>query len=514
MAVAMCIDTDILREWLQSGLTARVCGLDIRPKPSPHLDDAPLCIQKGQATVVFFEQVPQGNTWLIKIFTPGRRPTDEYLLAVERYLPGSAAFFTCTQRRLLTREHLDLWASSFKNPALADFLEGAVMMPKVPGAPWASMAEDFRDGVLQMPLSQRLGLGLALARCVDLLEAGFCSHRDLSPGNVFVTPDGRVYLIDWDCTYHSSLPFQANTTLGTMGYMAPFLKVTGGTADPALSWRPHADRFALAVLVAEILLVGPDTPAAHEDGTLFSQAQIDEPENGFVREIIGRLKELAKPCGSLLERAFGSLGFEACPSPQEWIGALKGTLRRVQTGQNGGGQGEGRQQFVRVRCAECGSAFSITKAKHDELLQKGKPILCRRCLSSQLTESSVAQAQHRLDFPEVSCEHCQEKFSLPRKRLDSLRHRGRPILCPKCLASQLEKWRAEQAEYDISHPQIACAICEGRFRIRKDTLDQLTATGRAVLCPACLSEAREERLAAKSKPLTKKTVRDQKSQHS
>ena len=430
MAVEMCIDTDFPRDWLPSGQTVRICGQDFRPNPSGHLAGAPLCIQKGQATVVFLEQVPQGHTWLLKLFTPGRRPTEAYLLAVEQCLPGSAAFFACTQRRLLTREHLDLRASSYRNPGLLNWVEGAIIMPKVPGIPWASMAEDLRDGAVQMSLPERLRLGLALVRCIDLLEAGSCGHRDLSGPNVFVDEEGHVWLIDWDCTYHPSLPFQANTTLGTMGYMAPFLKVTGGTADPALSWRPHADRFALAVLVAEILLTGPDIGPPHEDGTLFSQAQIDEPENDFIREIIGRLKELAKPCGSLLERAFASVTFEACPSPQEWIGALKGTLRRVQTGPEGDRQGDGKRWFVGVLCAECGSAFSITKARHDELLQKGKPILCRRCLSSQLTESSVAQAQHRLDFPEVSCEHCQEKFSLPRKRLDALRHRGRPILCP------------------------------------------------------------------------------------
>ena len=510
MAVAMCTDTDILREWLRSGLTVRICGLDFRLKSSPHLAGAPLCIQKGQATVLFLEQVPQGHTWLIKIFTPGRRPTDAYLLAVEHCLPGSAAFLACTQRRLLTREHLDLRASSYKNSALPGWAEGAVLIPKVPGTTWSSVAEDLRDGVLQMPLFVRLRLGVALARCIDILEAGQCSHRDLSGTNVFVDEEGRVWLIDFDCLYHPDLPFQPNTTVGTLGYVAPFLKVTRGHPDPALSWRPCADRFALAVLIAEILLTGPDLGPPQEDGTLFSQAQIDEPGNHFVREIISRLKGLSKSCGSLLERAFGSLTFEACPSPQEWIGALKGTLRRVQTGPEGDSQGDGKRRFVRVLCAQCGSTLSVARARHDELLQRGKSILCRRCLSSQLTESSVARAQHRLDFPEVSCEHCQEKFSLPRTRLDSLRHRGRPILCPKCLASQLEQWRAEQAEYDRSHPEIACAICEGRFRIWKETLDPLTLKGRAALCPACLSEAMEKRLAARSKPLTKKTFRNQK----
>jgi DNA-directed RNA polymerase subunit RPC12/RpoP len=513
MAMAMCIGTDIPRDWLQSGETVRICGQDFRPKSSGHLAGAPLCIQKGQATVVFLEQVPQGHTWLLKLFTPGRWPTDAYLLGVEKCLPGTVACFACTQRRLLTREHLDVRASSYKNPALADWVSGGVMMPKVPGTSWASVAEDLRDGAVQMSLSERLRLSLALARIIDILEAAQCSHRDLSGTNVFVDEQGRIWLIDFDCLYHPSLPFQANTTVGTMGYVAPFLKVTGGSPDAALSWRPYADRFSLAVLVAEILITGPDLAPPHEDGTLFSQSQIDEPGNRFVREMIGRLKGLSKPCGLLLERAFGSLTFEACPSPQEWIRALRRALRGVQAGQATGSQGDGKRRFVWVLCAQCGSAFSIARAKHDELRQKGKSILCRRCLSSQFTESSVARAQHRLDFPEVSCEHCGKTFSLPRITVDSLRHRGRPILCPECLPSQLEKWRAEQAEYDRSHPLVACAICGKGFRLRKERLDQLTSQGKAVLCSACLSESREKRLAVKNEPFTKTTVHNLKPWH-
>ena len=248
MAVAMCVGTDILCELLRSGRTVRVCGLDLRPIPSPYLDGAPLCIQKGQGTIVFLEQVPQGHTWLLKTFTPGRRPTDKYLLAVEGCLPGTAAVLTCTQRRILTRGHVDLRASSYRNPALADLVAGAILMPKVPGTPWGSVADDLRDGTQQMPFSERIRLGLALARCIDLLEAGQCSHRDLSGTNVFVDEEGRVWLIDFDCLYHPDLPFQANTTVGTMGYVAPFLKVTSHRGkNPPWPWVPAITPSILAI---------------------------------------------------------------------------------------------------------------------------------------------------------------------------------------------------------------------------------------------------------------------------
>jgi DNA-directed RNA polymerase subunit RPC12/RpoP len=429
--------------------------------------------------------VPQGNTWLLKIFTPGRRPTDEYLQAVDRCLPGALAFFTCTQRRLLTRQHLDLRASSYQNPSLADALDGAILMPKVPGTPWASMADDLRAGVLDLSLAQRLKLALTLAQAIDLLEAGACSHRDLSCSNVFVTPDGKVYLIDWDCLYHPSLPFQANTTLGTLGYMAPFRHATGGGGDAAWSWRPQADRFALAVLVAEILLIGPDTPEVHEDGTLFSQAQIDEPGNASVRHVIGRLTGVSRPGGSLLRRAFSSPTFEGCPAPGDWIAALRHAWKRTGANDASDRPINAPSRSIEVRCAECETPFSMARAKREELTDKGKAILCNACLGRRFAKSSAARAQRKAALPDVSCESCHRTFSISRPKLDDFRRRGRPILCPACLGPQLEKWRAEQAEYERAHPHVLCARCGGGFRLKQERLEELTAKGKTLLCPTC-----------------------------
>jgi serine/threonine protein kinase len=291
---------DVASDWLESGQVARICGLDLRPLPNPVLAARPQCITKGQATVFFLQQVPQGNIWFLKIFSPGRRPVDDYLRTVSSCLPGGAGFFTCTQRRLLVREYLDVGRSTYTNPALTNLIDGGVMMPKVPGSTWASIADDLRDGTLVLSTAKRLQMCINLAECVCILEAGQCCHRDISYTNVFFDQDGRAYLIDWDCLYHPQLTFQPNTTVGTMGCIAPFIQASDGNTDAALSWCACSDRFALAVLITEILLVGPETPLPHEDGTLFSQAQIDSAGNDFVTEQTQKLTKVSKPCGYLL----------------------------------------------------------------------------------------------------------------------------------------------------------------------------------------------------------------------
>ena len=107
MTIDVTTNKDIVNDWLTSGQAFRICGQDLRPVPHGVFADRAFCIIKGQAEVYFLEQVPHGNIWLLKVFAPGRRPTDDYLGAVSGYLPGTAEFFTCTQRRLLTEDHMD-----------------------------------------------------------------------------------------------------------------------------------------------------------------------------------------------------------------------------------------------------------------------------------------------------------------------------------------------------------------------------------------------------------------------
>jgi hypothetical protein len=124
VTIDVTTNNDIVSDWLTSCQTVRICGLDLRPVPHGVFPNRPLCIVKGQAAVYFLRDVRHGNIWLLKVFSPGRRPTDDYLAAVGRCLPGTAEFFTCKQRRLLTEDHMDLRNSDYRNPALARLTEG------------------------------------------------------------------------------------------------------------------------------------------------------------------------------------------------------------------------------------------------------------------------------------------------------------------------------------------------------------------------------------------------------
>jgi len=376
-------------------------------------------------------------------------------------------------------------------------------MPKVPGTTWASIADDLRNGSLVLSLPERLSIGLTLAKCVALLEAGHCSHRDLSSTNLFVAPKGEVFLIDWDCIYHPDLEFQSNTTVGTMGYIAPFAHVTKRDSDAAWSWCECADRFALAVLIAEILLVGHDTPLVQEDGTLFSQAQIDEGGSRIVREQGKRLRQISWRAGTLLEQAFMSNRFEDCPSPGAWIRALKTTLYRQANSQRTAGKPR-RQESKRVLCGKCETPFPMLTAKYDQLQKRNKSPLCTDCFEVQQSQWANEELQRNMNRPKVLCEHCENPLRISRNKLNNLRSRGKPILCPDCLEQQLLMWKAEQTQHENTPPYVTCTLCGTGFRMARLKMADVHSQGKALLCQECL-DARYRADTLSKKPTSTET---------
>ena len=56
-------------------------------------------------------------------------------------------------------------------------------------------------------------------------------HRDVKPSNIMLTPQGKVYLVDFGASVRSTAQFGGSTFAGTAGYMAP--EQTLGDASPA-----------------------------------------------------------------------------------------------------------------------------------------------------------------------------------------------------------------------------------------------------------------------------------------
>jgi serine/threonine protein kinase len=106
------------------------------------------------------------------------------------------------------------------------------------------------DRMPNLPLSQKLGFVVYVCRALDYAHRQNppVIHRDVKPGNVMVTPDGCVFVVDFgiarlgDSTVSQSKGF----LVGTLGYMSPQL-FRGATADA------RSDIWSTGVMFYEVL---------------------------------------------------------------------------------------------------------------------------------------------------------------------------------------------------------------------------------------------------------------------
>lgn len=303
---------EVLEHWLASGKPAVIAGKRLRPLG--HTGRL-IIVTRGQADTVFLNQ-DNGRRWVLKRFRQGQHPDSPYLESIARVLPKHKALRSGTDRILLSACHLTTKWGSYRNKALARYLDGTVLMPRVSGQDWASVADELRAKERTLSNDNRVALCRDLAEVVQLLESNGCAHRDLSCGNAFCdTKNWSISLIDFDSVYHARLPIPARTTCGTEGYAAPF---ACRNRDPRDSWCPEADRFALAILCTEFLTLDSDAPLAG-DGGMFTQDELLAETGPALDRARDRLCDQIPAAESLLCRALAARRFSECPSPAEWI---------------------------------------------------------------------------------------------------------------------------------------------------------------------------------------------------
>jgi serine/threonine protein kinase len=306
--------SDVAQMWLLSKRRASIEGVDLLPQENLFLKGNPLVIARGQAQAFYLHDANK-RVWILKKFLPGRNPDAQYIKAIQALIPPQTGFESGYQRRVLSQASVA--GASLPTQDFSAWLENTILMPLVKGSDWAYIADKVRDGSISLTPEQRLLLCRNLSEKVRVLENNNLSHRDLSSTNVFIdTHTWDVHLIDWDSIYHPGLSIPPNTTFGTNGYIAPFVRVNG-KEDSRITWTRAADRFSMAVLNIEFLSVGRNSPLTG-DGGLFNQDEIYNLGGRGIDIISGDLQRNFSNALGMFDRLLRAKNFDECPCPDEW----------------------------------------------------------------------------------------------------------------------------------------------------------------------------------------------------
>lgn len=186
-----------------------------------------------------------------------------------------------TRARRLAHEHIVRVYEWAQDPATSSYF---IIMEYLEG-------EDL-DTVLaresQLPLGRVLTLLDPVADALDYAwDRHRLVHRDIKPGNVFVTHKGEVKLLDFGIAARARAsggmsPLDAPATSGTAGYRAPEAIKEGVAPEPTL------DVFAVAAMIHQLLTgVLPGEPGGKVPETLGAR-QWEVLRSGFGRDPAAR----------------------------------------------------------------------------------------------------------------------------------------------------------------------------------------------------------------------------------
>jgi serine/threonine protein kinase len=222
--------------------------------------------------------------------------------------------FRVAERTIINRQRFPDLITSYPE------LHYSVLMPWIEGTVWGNL-QSMEDNLLDR--KDYLQIAQSLIRVVSKLEAQGLAHCDLSNYNFIIDPnDSSVQLIDIEDMYAPDMPHPVpDISYGTPGYRTRWIAENG-------LWGPASDRFASAILCAEIL-------AWHDPEIRRSKAgevsYFDEEEIGENSERYRLMKEFlatVDPDISLLfEKAWFASAFDECPSVADWRNALEQVIR-------------------------------------------------------------------------------------------------------------------------------------------------------------------------------------------
>lgn len=225
----------------------------------------------------------------------------------------------CKRKVLLGGSDARLWrafADALDISALHEpGLSYGVVMPWIQGRAWGEIIHS------REALSERQSaiLARAAAEVLRQVEARGLAHADIASLNVFVAltrSSASIELVDVEDMFHPSFFQPHEVPAGTPGYDHPASKREG-------YWNAYGDRFAGAVLLAEMLCWhDAELRAQSEELSYFHPDEMGRSAGRRYRSLLAVLQSYSGEVATLFQRAWQSSSLAECPTLLDWHHAL------------------------------------------------------------------------------------------------------------------------------------------------------------------------------------------------
>jgi len=155
-----------------------------------------------------------------------------------------------------------------------------------------TLKEKIKEGPLN--LDEALNITKQVARGLSKAHDKGIIHRDIKPGNIIITPDGTVKILDFGLAKMAGVTMTTEgSTLGTVAYMSPE-QATGGEVDQ------RTDLWSLGIILFEMLTGGLPFPGEYPQALIYSILNSD-PES-LENYIPGIPKKMIDILNKILEK--------------------------------------------------------------------------------------------------------------------------------------------------------------------------------------------------------------------
>ncbi len=310
--------------------------------------------QEGRAAIVYQVVDPHGVAWALKVFRPRFRVPSLVSLAGKLAAFADIRGLSVCRRMVLTgRKHTELLR-------LHSDLTYTVLMPWINGPTWMQVVLE------QQPFTpgQSLRLVHALLHLLAEMEERGLAHCDVSGPNVILpalaanatsSTDSEVALVDVEQMFGPDLSKPEILPGGSAGYAHK-------TAPTGL-WSSNADRFAGAVLLAEVLGWCDERVRNSAAGESYFSADEVQRDSGRYRLLSQSLRDhWGMEVAAFFDRAWQSEILGECATFGEWLVVLPASVIATETfndGRDGGATGHALESVTVPYTKPFGSSPSI-----------------------------------------------------------------------------------------------------------------------------------------------------------